>query len=74
MPKLSEVAHLGKAVIDSLHRGAPDIEMVGADRRLDGENPACTIRPVDRTEDADKTHRTLYPGCWTSPPRDSQTT
>lgn len=28
MPRLSEVAHLGKAVTDALSRGAPDIELV----------------------------------------------
>jgi len=28
MPKLSEVAHQGKAVKDALSRGAPDIELV----------------------------------------------
>jgi hypothetical protein len=40
MPKLSDVAHLGKAVTDSLQRGAPDIDMVGADSRLEGDIPA----------------------------------
>jgi hypothetical protein len=40
MPKLSDVAHLGKAVTDSLQRGAPDIDMVGADSRLEEDIPA----------------------------------
>ncbi|RSH95759.1 hypothetical protein EHS25_000851 [Saitozyma podzolica] len=35
MPKLSDVAHLGKAVTDSLQRGAPDIDMDTVPKMLD---------------------------------------
>ncbi|GFZ47217.1 hypothetical protein JCM24511_04960 [Saitozyma sp. JCM 24511] len=35
MPKLSELAHLGKAVKDALSRGAPDIEISSLPKSLD---------------------------------------